>query len=77
MEKLFRDLLGAREVLLIPVNLALWERAARIRASTGLKTPDALHAATVLVMECDLFVTNDPGFRRVKELPVVVLKDLV
>jgi predicted nucleic acid-binding protein len=77
MEALFRALLGAREVVLVPVNLTLWEDAARIRASTRMKTPDALHAATALATACELFVTNDSGFRRIQGLPVAVLQDLV
>ena len=33
-----------------------------IRAVTGLKTSDALHAATALSAGCTLFVTNDTDF---------------
>ncbi len=45
-ETLFRALCDANEVSLIPATCLLWEEAARLRAATGLKTPDALHAAT-------------------------------
>ena len=62
----------AREVSLIPATRDLWEDSARIRADTGLKTPDALHAATALRAGCALFVTNDTDFRRVDDLPVVL-----
>src|SRR5687768_16532740 len=47
LEGLFRAFLTAREVRLVPTNLTLWEYAARLRA-LGIKTPDALHAATAL-----------------------------
>ena len=47
LEKLFRAFLSATEVSLIPATLAIWEHAARLRG-LGLKTPDALHAATDL-----------------------------
>lgn len=53
------------------------EETARLRAATGLKTPDALHAATALQAECALFVTNDTEFRRVDGLPVAILDDLL
>ena len=46
-------------------------------AETGLKTPDALHAATAIRAECTLFITNDNDFRRVRDLPVVVLDDFL
>lgn len=77
LEQLFRALLHAREVQLIPATLSLWEHAARLRANTGLKTPDALHAATALNAASTLCITNDRAFRRVEGLPVVVLADLL
>ncbi len=76
LENLFRSLLTAREVRLIPATSSLWEHAAHLRATTGLKTPDALHAATALAAECTLFVTNDGGFRQVAALPVCILNDV-
>ena len=72
LESLFRAFLTAREVELIPTTLALWEQAARLRI-LGLKTPDALHAATGLAVGCALFLTNDPVFERVPGLPVTIL----
>jgi predicted nucleic acid-binding protein len=55
----------------IDTNTVIYQ-AARIRA-LSLKTPDALHAATGLVGQCSLFVTNDPIFQRVPKLPVAIL----
>jgi predicted nucleic acid-binding protein len=77
LESLFRALLYAREVQLMPATAALWERAARLRATTGLRTPDALHAATSLAAGSTLFITNDAGFRRLPGLPLVLLDELV
>jgi predicted nucleic acid-binding protein len=77
LEQLFRALFHAREVQLIPATLSLWEHAARLRADTGLKTPDALHAATALDTASTLCITNDRDFYRVEGLPVVVLDDLL
>ena len=77
LEMLFRSILAAAELELIPATLVIWEDAARIRAETGLATPDALHAATALRAACAAFMTNDADFRRVAGLPVVVLDDLV
>ena len=76
VELLFRSLFEASEVRLIPATRPLWEEAARLRAETGLKTPDALHAAAALHAGCTIFITNDDDFRRLKELPVVILDDL-
>lgn len=76
-ERLFRSLLGANEVRLIAATRSLWEDTARLRAYSGLKTPDALHAASALQAECTLFVTNDSDFRRVEGLPATILDDLL
>lgn len=76
--ELFRTaLLGADEVDIIPATLQTWEEAAKIRAQWRLETPDAIHAATALLTDCTLFVTNDADFRRVPELPAIILGDLV
>ncbi len=63
---------------LIPIDQPVLREAARLRASiAGLKTPDAIHAATALLHGCALFVTNDSGFKRVPGLSLVVLDDLL
>ena len=77
VEKLLRSMFDPQEVRLVPATRELWEDAARIRADTGLKTPDALHAATGLSAGCTLFFTNDTDFRRVEGLPIVVFDDLI
>ena len=39
LERLFRELFDALEVRLIPATRPLWEEAARLRATTNLRTP--------------------------------------
>ena len=77
LETAFRNVFAAQEVQVVPATRQLWEDTARLRAATGLKTPDALHAVTALRAECMLFITNDAGFRRVQGLPVTVLDDVL
>jgi predicted nucleic acid-binding protein len=60
----------------IPITRQILEDAARLRADKGLKTPDAIHAATALNIGCTLFITNDPIFRRVADLSVAVLSEI-
>ena len=77
MEEAFRAVFAAPEVQLVATTRQIWEDTARLRAETGLKTPDALHGATALRAGCALFITNDTDYRRVDGLPVVVLDDLL
>jgi predicted nucleic acid-binding protein len=60
-----------------PITQTVLRRAAELRATTRLRTPDAIHAATALVLGCPMFLTNDRSFRAVPGLPVTVLDDLM
>ena len=77
LEMALRAVFAAPEFQLVSTTRQLWEDTARLRAETGLKTPDALHAATALSVGCALFITNDTDFRRVQGMSIVVLNDLL
>ncbi len=64
------------DVQMLPITLTVLEEAAKLRATMNLKTPDAIHAATALVNDCILFVTNDSTFRRLSALTVIVLNEI-
>jgi predicted nucleic acid-binding protein len=55
----------------------LAERAALVRAATGLRLPDAIVAATGLESSCSHLVSNDPAFRRVDGLRVLIVDDFI
>nr|VFJ45894.1 MAG: Predicted nucleic acid-binding protein, contains PIN domain [Candidatus Kentron sp. DK]VFJ47603.1 MAG: Predicted nucleic acid-binding protein, contains PIN domain [Candidatus Kentron sp. DK] len=44
---------------LIPTSKDTYIRASEYRALLRLRTPDAIHVATALESECDIFLTND------------------
>jgi predicted nucleic acid-binding protein len=76
LEQAFRALLQeTQEVTLLPITLAILEQAARFRAISHVKTPDAIHAASSLAVKCSNFLTNDIGFRRIAGLPVTILSE--
>ena len=62
---------------LLPITQPILREAARLRTTTKLKTPDAIHAATASDAGCALFITNDAGFRGVGSIPLVILNDLL
>ncbi len=57
-------------------SLDIADKAAQIRAEWNLKTPDAIQAATALAFQATGFFANDPVFKRVSGLDVLVLKEL-
>lgn len=81
----YQQLLLTSSIRLIPISQSILREAAQLRATTGLKTPDAIHAATALGdplrvsrRDCStLFLTNDRQFRVVSGLPVIVLNEVL
>jgi predicted nucleic acid-binding protein len=61
----------------IPVTRQVLVGAARLRASSSLKLPDAIHAATAHLHSCDVFLTNDARIKTLPGLDVVQLADVV
>jgi predicted nucleic acid-binding protein len=52
----------------VPVDRSIAERAGQIKRATGIRTPDALIAATALELGCALVTRNMRDFRNVKRL---------
>lgn len=73
----YQDILLHSRLRLVAVNTLIAQEAARLRAQYRLKTPDAIHIATALVQKADALLTNEPAWKRVKEIPIVVLDDLI
>lgn len=74
----YRELLEAPEVrCLMPLTAEVLEQAARLRAEINIKTPDAIHAASALIGQAALFLSNDECFKRVLGLPFQYLNDVV
>jgi predicted nucleic acid-binding protein len=73
----YRDmLLNSENISTIPVSVPIAEKAATLRATYRLRTPDAFHIATAIMAGCDAFLTNDLGLKRVTEIKIIVLDEL-
>jgi predicted nucleic acid-binding protein len=59
-------LTNSRGIRLIDVTRDQVRRAARLRALTGMRTPDALQLSAAQTAGCSVFLTND---RRLPEVP--------
>lgn len=73
----YEQLFQQAQTRLSPITQAILREGARLRATTKLKTPDALHAATAQHLGCALFISNDAGYRGIPGLPLVILDDLL
>ncbi|BAZ06626.1 type II toxin-antitoxin system VapC family toxin [Calothrix sp. NIES-3974] len=73
----YEQLLISSEMRLIPISQSILQQAANIRATTNIKTPDAIHVATALSDRCNQFITNDRGFRNITGLPVIILSEIL
>jgi predicted nucleic acid-binding protein len=73
----YEQLLLSTQVQLIPITQSILIQTAHLRATTNLKTADAIHAATAFSVNFTKFLTNDKGFDRGPRLPVVILSEVL
>jgi predicted nucleic acid-binding protein len=55
----------------VPLDADIAETAARLRATLGLKLPDAVQAASALAINAAALVTHDRDFDRLRALRVI------
>ena len=73
----FETLLSFSQIQLTPITQPILREAARLRGGTSLKTPDAIHVATSISTDCDLFLTNDIRIRNIPDCAVVNLSEVL
>lgn len=69
-------LLSSPNVTTVPITSAIAKTAAQLRATTSLKTPDAIQLATAITEKVDVLLTGDRDFRSSSTLPVFRVSDL-
>jgi predicted nucleic acid-binding protein len=73
----FTDLIvSGANVTFVPLDAAIGQQAAELRARYNLRLGDALQIAAALAAGCDAFLTNDLGLKRVQEIAVIVVVEL-
>ncbi|QXD14714.1 PIN domain-containing protein [Rhodocaloribacter litoris] len=72
----YRSVVQTHEGLtVVPITRSVLVEAARLRAATMLKLPDAIHVATALQADCEVFLTNDARLQGPPGLEVMRLAD--
>ena len=61
---------------LLDVTRGIAEIGARIRAAHGLSLPDGIQVATALAAGATGFISNDPDFKRVPDIEVLLLDEV-
>lgn len=59
----------------VPIHRKILIEAARIRAQTGHKMPDAIHIATALLYGCSIFISNDQRLKALKYFTAIPLSE--
>lgn len=61
----------------IDLTLSISDLAAKLRAEHGLKTPDAIQAASSIIYGIKGFICNDRIFQKVKDIDCLLIDDCV
>ena len=72
-----KAILNAPTLTSVPVNAAIAAKAAELRASYNLRTPDAIQVATAIDAGAKAFITNDVRLKSVGEITVLILADFL
>ncbi len=70
-------LTNSDNLILTDINKNVAVESARLRAKYNIRTPDAIQITTGLINGAKAFVTNDNHLKKVKDIKIVVLDDLV
>jgi predicted nucleic acid-binding protein len=77
LQKDFTDLIvNGKNTIFVPIDHAISEKAAQIRASYNLTLTDAFQVATAISAGCDAFLTNDLDMKQVEGVKALVLADM-
>jgi predicted nucleic acid-binding protein len=71
----YDKLFGANRMLILEISAEVVTSATKLRAQYGFKTPDAIHLATAIDAEADLFLTGDSSLARCTNIAVEVVQD--
>ena len=69
-------LLSSPNIFTVPVTPATAQTAAELRATSNLKTPDAIHLATAINHRADAFLTGDRDFGEFNLMRILRIRDL-
>lgn len=69
----FDDFFSGENLVLLDVSADVIDRATELRVQYGFRTPDAIHLATAILIDADVFLSGDGGLARCTDIRVVTL----
>jgi PIN domain nuclease of toxin-antitoxin system len=66
----------SKQVTLLPVDLAIAEKAISLRAQYSFKTPDAIQIATAIVHSATYLITNDQQWKQMTDQAVLLVDEV-
>ena len=74
----YEDLLtNSKGLILTDMDKNIAVESAKLRVKYRIKIPDAIQVASGLVNGAKAFITNDSNLKKIKEIKVIVLEDIV
>jgi predicted nucleic acid-binding protein len=70
-------LLNSKGIMILPFTNEIADISARIRANYNFSTPDSIQISTALFGHAKIFLTNDKDLKKIKDIEIVLLDDLV
>ncbi len=61
---------------LLPLDMSIADEVVHLRATYGLRTPDAIQLGTALAAGADYVLTNDRKWNQVEDLEIIQIGDL-
>lgn len=68
---------ASRNILLVDITQNIGKKAAELRAKYNILLPDAIQVAVGIMNDADIFLTNDESLKKVTEINVAVLKEII
>ena len=59
------------------INENITDIASSLRANYNINTPDAIQIATSLEVKADIFITNDANLKKISEIKVLLLSEML
>lgn len=74
----YEDLLtNSKGLILADMDKNIAIESARLRAKYKIKIPDAIQVTSGMVNGAKAFITNDSNLKKIKEIKIIVLEDII